>query len=304
MKPAHSGYVRAFMVLGIAILITLGCGDDEEDAARTDVPIWTGDPVVQTLSGTVRGFEEKANTWVWKAIPFAKPPVGPLRWKAPQDPDPWAETREESEYCSPCTQYAFFYRNVIGSEDCLYLNVWRPQTAETNLPVYFWIHGGGNSAGSAWTTSYFELAEDYSGANLASISNFVFVSANYRLGPLGWFTHPALREGVLGREKNDSGNYGTLDLIKALTWIQGNIEAFGGDPNKVMIAGQSAGGFNVQSLLASPLAQGLFPKGLFLFLLGDPVHLLHGIGQEASVLHLEIELILEKRSHKGGDVII
>jgi len=246
MTTDGSSHFRVFMSLGIVVLFIMNSGCYPEKG-----------PVVETQFGPVQGYVDMASTWAWKAIPYTKPPVGPLRWKAPEDPDPWIEIKDTSKYCSPCIQYASFGGSVTGSEDCLYLNIWRPQTQETNLPVYFWIHGGGNSAGVAWGTGL-PGTEDFSGANLAGTSNFVFVSANYRLGPLGWFTHPALREDVPGSEKDDSGNYGTLDLIKALTWVQDNIEAFGGNPDKVMIFGQSGGGFNVHSLLLSPLATGLF----------------------------------------------
>jgi para-nitrobenzyl esterase len=201
------------------------------------------------------GVEGEGETWVWKAIPFAKPPVESLRWKAPRDPDPWTDAREESDFCEPCAQYFFVGTETYGSEDCLYLNVWRPRTSETNLPVYFWIHGGGNTLGTA-------SSEDYNGANLAGRSNLVVVTVNYRIGPFGWFAHPALRGGAPGSEPDDSGNYGTLDLIKALEWVRDNIEAFGGDPERVMIAGESAGAFNVLSLLISPLAEGLFHRAM------------------------------------------
>jgi len=248
----------ALVMVSFAALIgflAAGCGDDEEIPGLTNDPSWTGDPLTQTRSGPVRGVEGKAETWVWKAIPFAKPPVGSLRWKAPRDPDPWTDTREESDYCEPCAQYLFVGTETYGSEDCLYLNVWRPRTSETNLPVYFWIHGGGNTLGTA-------SSDDYNGANLADRSNLVVVTVNYRIGPFGWFTHPALREGTPGSELDDSGNYGTLDLIKALEWVRDNIEAFGGDPERVMIAGESAGAFNVLSLLVSPLAEGLFHRAM------------------------------------------
>ncbi len=248
----------ALVILSVAALIGflgVGCGDDEEIAGRPNGPAWTGDPLTQTRSGPVMAVEGKGETWVWKAIPFAKPPVGSLRWKAPRDPDPWTDTREESNYCEPCAQYFFVGTETYGSEDCLYLNVWRPQTSETNLPVYFWIHGGGNTLGTA-------SSEDYNGANLADRSNLVVVTVNYRIGPFGWFTHPALREGAPGSELDDSGNYGTLDLIKALEWVRDNIEVFGGDPERVMIAGESAGAFNVLSLLVSPLAEGLFHRAM------------------------------------------
>ena len=246
--------VIAFFVALIALLAA-GCGDDEKVAGTPDGPAWTGDPLTQTRSGPVMGVEGKGETWVWKAIPFAKPPVGALRWKAPRDPDPWTDAREESEYCKPCAQYFFVGTLTYGSEDCLYLNVWRPRTSETNLPVYFWIHGGGNTLGTA-------SSDDYNGANLADRSNLVVVTVNYRVGPFGWFTHPALREGAPGSELDDSGNYGTLDLVKALHWVRDNIEDFGGDPERVMIAGESAGAFNVLSLLVSPLAEGLFHRAM------------------------------------------
>jgi len=210
-------------------------------------------PVVETAFGPVKGFEDTADTWVWKAIPFAKPPVGPLRWKAPQDPDPWEAVREYQVFSQPCAQS--LADKIMGGEDCLYLNVWRPRTTDQDLPVYFWIHGGGNSLGMA-------TLPDYSGANLAGKTDMVVISTSYRLGPLGWFTHPSLRSGLAGDEEDDSGNYGTLDLIKALSWVQNNIEAFGGDPGNVTIAGESAGGMNVLSLLISPLAQGLFHRAV------------------------------------------
>ncbi len=212
---------------------------------------WKGHPVVKTKDGQVKGFEADSDTLVWKAIPFAAPPVGDLRWKAPADPDPWKGVRAETEFSDWCPQLSA--EGVMGSEDCLYLNVWRPDTKERDLPVFVWIHGGGNSIGSA-------AQEGYHGANFADRNNAVYVSLNYRLGPMGWFTHPALRDG--NDEQNDSGNYGTLDMIKALQWIRKNIKAFGGDQRNVTIAGESAGAHNVLSLLLSPLAGGLFDKAI------------------------------------------
>jgi len=257
------------VILAIAVLLlacSCGGGDTSTPTATatptgaTEVAPWLGEPIVETVYGAVKGYEDEANTWVWKAIPYAKPPVGDLRWKAPRDPEPWEGIKEKAEFCSPCTQYDVMESVMgsdltIGSEDCLYLNIWRPQSDETNLPVYVWIHGGGNSMGEAATPGYY-------GANLASKSNMVFVSMNYRLGPLGWFTHPALRSGEPGDEADDSGNYGTLDLIKALKWIRDNITAFGGDPGNVTITGESAGGFNVLSLMISPMAENLFHKAM------------------------------------------
>jgi len=253
--------MRRFWVALTPLLIllllagTVACsGGGTQPAASHTPSLWTGDALVQTFYGPVKGFADTNDTWVWKAIPYAKPSVGPLRWKAPQDPDPWNVTRAETQFCSECTQYTVT-GTVAGSEDCLYLNIWRPQSEETNLPVYFWIHGGGNSIGTA---SY----EGYNGANIAGKSDIVVVTVNYRLGPLGWFTYAALRSGEPGHELDDSGNYGTLDLIKALKWVQANIEAFGGNSSNVIIAGESAGAINIFSLLISPLAQNLFQKAI------------------------------------------
>jgi para-nitrobenzyl esterase len=209
--------------------------------------------VAETEYGEVEGVHSDNNTLAWKGIPFAKPPVGDLRWHRPDDPDEWGGTREACEFSDMCTQYNQ-QGEIVGSEDCLYLNVWRPNSDEV-LPTYVWIHGGGNSVGTAGDSIY-------DGSNLASSGNVVVVSTNYRLGPLGWFSNPVLRKGKHGTVMCDSGNYGTLDLIQGLKWVKNNIAAFGGDPDNVTIAGESAGGINVYSLLFSPIAAGLFHKAI------------------------------------------
>jgi len=246
MRAASVFLVSALLAVILAAGLT-GCAEEEP---------WAGEPTVQTKYGAVKGAEGGLDTWVWRGIPYAKPPVGELRWKAPQDPDCWDGLREATASCAVCSQQAYSETwrplgQVAGSEDCLYLNIWRPQTDETDLPVYFWIHGGGNNFGGAM---------DYNGAPMAGRSNMVIVIIQYRLGPLGWFNHPALKSGASAEEK--SGNFGTLDTIKALEWVQDNIEAFGGDPNNVTIAGESAGAHNVTNLLTSPLAAGLFHRAI------------------------------------------
>ncbi len=226
-----------------------GTGDQPSGFAGT-----SGDPlVVKTASGLVKG-NYADQTIVWKGLPFAKRPVGNLRWKAPQEPDSWKGIKPADEFGDICPQYLTDPEDISktigigGSEDCLYLNVWRPNTKESNLPVYFWIHGGGNSI-------QLPLHQDLSGANLSTTDNFVVVSINYRLGPLGWFTHPALKG---FNAYDNSGNFGTLDIIKALEWVKKNIAAFGGNPGGVTVAGESAGGLNTFSLIMSDLAKGLF----------------------------------------------
>ncbi len=184
---------------------------------------------------------------IWKGIPFAKPPVGALRWKAPVDPDPWSGVRRAVSPCSVCVQQETdkFWRSsnaVIGSEDCLCLDIYRPLTDSTGLPVLVWIHGGANVLGSA---------QDFDGTALAKRGNMIVVIIQYRLQMLGWLTHPALRAG--GTAQDTSGNYGTLDTMKALAWVQKNIAAFGGDPANVTVGGQSAGGAHVMNLIISPM---------------------------------------------------
>jgi para-nitrobenzyl esterase len=253
----HSGsFVPRLLLLALAALLLSSCvgvPPGREPGPFTPSQ-WSGQATVLTRYGAVRGFADRDRTWVWKAIPFARPPLGELRWKAPLEPKPWAGVRQRHSFAGPCTQFQPLTGKIIGSEDCLYLNIWRPQSTETNLPVYVWIHGGGNSMGSA------TYVPDYYGYSLAGRENLVFVSVNYRLGPFGWFTYPALREGL--SQEDDSGNYGTLDLIRALRWIRENIAAFGGDPGTVLIAGESAGAMNVLSLLLAPAARGLFQRAV------------------------------------------
>ncbi|MDM7999805.1 MAG: carboxylesterase family protein [Dehalococcoidia bacterium] len=235
-------------LLLVALLLSTvgGCRQSTEEALSA----WKGGVRVQTLYGKIEGKKSGDGSVFWKGIPYAKAPVGELRWKAPRDPDPWKETLKAYGFGSECTQCDYL-GGMKGSEDCLYLNIWRPESEEDGLPVYFWIHGGGNSMGSA-------SDQGYDGADLAIDCNMIVVSVNYRLGPLGWFTYPALRSSEPGAELDNSGNYGTLDLIKALEWVKDNIAAFGGDPDRVTVAGESAGAINILSLLISPLASGLF----------------------------------------------
>jgi len=216
-----------------------------------ELGLWNNSPLVQTKYGLVLGFSDK-NSWSWKGIPYATPPVGSLRWKAPLNPSPWIGTRKAKRFGNPASQYMMII-GPSGSEDCLYLNIWRPKTSETKLPVYFYIHGGGNSIGSSAEYSYHGIA-------VSERSNLLYVSVNYRLGAMGWFLHPAVTN--TGSPEDKSGNFGTLDLIKALEWIRENIEAFGGDPNNITIAGESGGAFNVLSLVISPSAKGLFHHGI------------------------------------------
>lgn len=200
---------------------------------------------VQVDGGWIQGTVEN-NLTIFRGIPFAAPPVGDLRWRAPQLVEKWDNVKLATKFAPSPIQAG----SPAGgkSEDCLYLNVWTPaKSISEKLPVLVWIYGGGFSAGST--------AEPwYDGENLAK-KGVVFVSIAYRVGSLGFLTHPEL-----SAESPDqvSGNYGLLDQIAGLKWIQKNIAAFGGDPNRVTIFGESAGGISVSMLCASPLAKGLF----------------------------------------------
>jgi para-nitrobenzyl esterase len=208
--------------------------------------------VVKTGYGKLMGYQESNGSWVWKGVPFATPPLGELRWKAPEDPEHWAGVRDATEPCSECTQRLtsrtwITSDPIVGSEDCLFVNIYRPDTDDENLPVYVWLHGGSNVFGSA---------ENYDGAALAQRENIVVVVVQYRLGPFGWLSHPAFRDDE--NELDASGNFGILDQIQALKWVKENIRAFGGNPLRVTVGGESAGALDTLALLISPKASGLF----------------------------------------------
>lgn len=241
-------------LLGAALLMTLvACGRPESPPQLPHAPETRSQR--DTGQGAVIGFADADDTYGWMGIPFAAPPVGELRWRAPQPPAPRGEVLRATAPRAPCVQPSSRLAGVpeqpgraIGAEDCLYLNIWAPRrTPAQGLPVMVWIHGGGNTLGTANTYTSF--------SELAGPQQVVVVALNYRLGVLGWFHHPAL---LSGDADSDSGNFGTLDLIAGLRWVQENIEAFGGDPGRVTLFGESAGGVNIFALLAAPQARGLF----------------------------------------------
>lgn len=223
------------------------------------------DPLVTTQSGLLQGVANNSGTVTsFKGIPYAAPPVGDLRWRKPEPPLPWEGIRDASEFCASCIQnkvYShlpngpwteeFMVQNEI-SEDCLFLNIWTPaRKASDKLAVFVYIHGGGLTEGSG-------AIDTYDGEELAR-KGVVVVTINYRLGVLGFLAHPDL---TAESPNKVSGNFGYLDQIAALKWIQQNIAAFGGDPGRVTIAGQSAGAGSVRALIASPLARGLFHRAI------------------------------------------
>jgi para-nitrobenzyl esterase len=210
--------------------------------------------LVKTDGGIVQG-KSLGNVNAFLGIPYAAPPTGKLRWKAPEPPAKWDGVRKATSFGARCMQTRVYsdmvFRDPGNSEDCLKLNVWAPTGGKAALPVMVWIHGGGFVAGASS-----EPRQD--GANLAKLG-VVVVSMNYRMGIFGFFVHPGL---TTESGKNAAGNYGLLDIVAALQWVQSNIAAFGGDPGNVTIFGESAGSFAVSALMASPLASGLFHKAI------------------------------------------
>ncbi len=208
---------------------------------------------VNTQSGQVQGFSATAGTWQYLGIPYAKPPLGDLRWKPPQTPDAWTGVRDAVAWADQAAQNPAYQAFGEGgmSEDCLYLNVTTPKNA-SNLPVMVWFHGGGFATLTGNTKAF---------NNAASLptKGVVLVVVNHRLGPFGYLAHP-----LLSAESgyNGSGNYGQMDQVAALTWVKNNIAAFGGNPDNVTIFGESGGGGKVLYLLTTPDAAGLFHKAV------------------------------------------
>jgi para-nitrobenzyl esterase len=209
---------------------------------------------VKTSAGQLQGAAlGKTGIRVFKNIPYAAPPVGDLRWKAPRPVAAWQGVRDATAFGPACVQAAVFSDISFKetSEDCLTLNVWTPAKAGARAPVMVWIHGGGFAAGGS--------SEPRHDGEAFARNGVLLVTINYRLGIFGFFAHPELtRES--GRRA--SGNYGMLDQVAALEWVRDNIAAFGGDPGNVTIFGESAGSFAVSGLVASPLAKGLFHKAI------------------------------------------
>ena len=215
--------------------------------------------VIYTDAGKINGQTENGIS-SWKGVPFAQPPVGDLRWRAPQPVNHWDGVREADEFASDCMQTPFAGDAApLGTppaEDCLYLNVWRPTgtTSQDRLPVMVWIYGGGFVNGGS-------SPDVYNGAELAR-QGVILVSFNYRIGRFGFFAHPELT--AANEDNGLLGNYGIMDQLEALRWVQRNITAFGGDPNAVTIFGESAGGGSVSTLMASPMGRGLFDKAIIM----------------------------------------
>lgn len=260
----------------VSLLAVLACGDDSTTEAKDSSTTgprdgsvaepaasagWGNDFVVKLADGELAGDREGGSVRFLK-IPYAAPPTGPLRWKAPVKNAAWSGRRHETAFASACPQQMSSQGGASESEDCLYVNVWAPNPKPTKAPVMVWVHGGGNFAGSAGDKvpdplSGGDLPRWYDGRVFAEKQGVVLVSLNYRLGPFGFFSHPALAGDGAPR-----GNQGLLDQKRALEWVRDNIAAFGGDPGNVTLFGESAGSSDVCYHVVSPLSRGLFHRAI------------------------------------------
>lgn len=238
---------RGFTLIAFVLLVALACAGGSaqgEDAGA-----------VRTMSGIVQGVRE-SDAIAYKGVPFAEPPVGDLRWRAPRPAHAWTGVLATREYKPQCMQIAPPLPTMPvepTSEDCLYLNIWAPVApAAAKLPVMVYLHGGQFRAGSASTPLYH-------GHKLASTHQVITVNLAYRVGPIGFLVHPELSA---ESEHKVSGNYALLDMVLGLRWVQQNIASFGGDPDNVTLFGQSAGAWAVNKLMISPLARGLFQAAI------------------------------------------
>ncbi len=245
-------------ILWVVILLAIAaCASEDEP-----VPAQPDDATMRTVSGgEIIGLTTAAGAHAWRGLPFAAAPQGDLRWRAPRPPAAWDGRRDATRFAERCMQMTNGL-NVsegidpglyIGSEDCLYLDIYAPPDAQSKkLPVMVWVHGGSNVWGRA---------SSYDGSNLALNEGVIIVPVQYRLGPLGWFAQEWVRDSAdVGEDA--AANFALLDLIASLKWVRENIAAFGGDPENITVFGESAGGHNVAALMASPLAAGSFDRAI------------------------------------------
>ena len=235
---------------------------------------------VKTAEGILEG-KDLSGIKVFKGVPFAAPPVGNLIWKAPQPAKHWDGVREAKEYGPNPMQEPLFgdmnFGTKVNSEDCLYLNIWTPaKTMKEHLPVLIYFNGGGLMAGSGSEARY--------AGDAMARKGIISITANYREGIFGFFAHPQLSKETTYK---GSGNYGFMDQVAAIKWVKDNIEAFGGDPNRITIVGESAGSMSVSALMASPLCQGLFAQAM---------------GSSGSVMGFKKVLTLKEAEQKGVEM--
>ncbi|RZJ87857.1 MAG: carboxylesterase family protein [Chryseobacterium sp.] len=249
--------------------------------AQNDI-LKNGEMLVTLKEGKIRGTVLSSNVVAFKGIPYAEPPVGERRWRSPMPKKKWSGIKNASAFGSRSPQRNTYddmvFRSAEESEDCLYLNIWKPQTKDgKSLPVVVYIHGGGFSSGDG-------SEPRYDGENMAR-NGVIFITINYRLSVFGFLAHPDLSK---ESKQGSSGNYGLQDQNEALRWVKRNISAFGGNPDQITIAGESAGSMSVSAQLCSPLSKGLFQGA---------------IGQSGSILGFEPPVSLANAEKIGAEFV-
>ena len=261
----------SFLATTVLVVVLAKPSVEVYSAVRNANPKYT--EVMTLKNGQVKGvYNADMSVRVYAGVPYAKAPIGELRWKEPQDVENWSEVKDCSKFAARAMQVdnppvidelvtiygqKMYVPNFIMepvqnmSEDCLYLNIWRPNNDKVDLPILVYIHGGSLTGGSG-------AYSDYNGEEMAK-KDVIMITIQYRLGVFGYFAHPALQE---ESTNHTTGNYGLLDQIKALEWINNNASYFGGDASNITIAGESAGSSSVSALCSSPLASGLFKRAI------------------------------------------
>ena len=257
--------IKTITYLFFVILLLSGCETTQSVKVKLEENLLSSETRLMTNNGPVIGFIDQLGIQKWLGIPFAEPPINELRWRAPIKTNNWKNLKEVNSFSPPCVQFQSSLTadglvkpgDIIGSENCLYLNVYAPSSSKNKLennnellPVMVWIHGGGNTTG---------MPSEYNPEIFVKTENIIVVSISYRLGFFGWLSHPLIREQV---GLNASSNFGLLDQIMAIQWVKNNIQFFGGDANNVTIFGESAGGQDVIALYTSPIAKGLFERAI------------------------------------------
>ena len=257
--------IKTITYLFFVILLLSGCETTQSVRLNLEENLLSPETRLMTDNGPVIGFIDQLGVKKWLGIPFAEPPISELRWRAPIKINNWKTLKEVNSFSPPCTQFQSSLTadglvkpgDIIGSEDCLYLNVYAPNSSKNKLennnellPVMVWIHGGGNTTG---------MPSEYNPEIFVKTENIIFVSMSYRLGFFGWLSHPLIRE---QSGLNASSNFGLLDQIMAVQWVKDNIQFFGGNPDNITIFGESAGGQDVIALYTSPIAKGLFERAI------------------------------------------
>ena len=257
--------IKTITYLFFVILLLSGCETTQSVRLNLEENLLSPETRLITDNGPVIGFIDQLGVKKWLGIPFAEPPISELRWRAPIKINNWKTLKEVNSFSPPCTQFQSSLTadglvkpgDIIGSEDCLYLNVYAPSSSKNKLennnellPVMVWIHGGGNTTG---------MPSEYNPEIFVKTENIIFVSMSYRLGFFGWLSHPLIRE---QSGLNASSNFGLLDQIMAVQWVKNNIQFFGGNPNNITIFGERAGGQDVIALYTSPIAKGLFERAI------------------------------------------